>query len=46
MAGTKVISLRTRRLPPDARTALPDMSRYDRLLKPVATQAPRKGTSA
>jgi hypothetical protein len=45
--GAKVISLHARRLPPDARPALPDMSKYDRLLTPVADQTKnRKGTSA
>lgn len=34
-AGARVISLHTRRLPPDPRSALPDMSKYDRLLSPV-----------
>lgn len=45
-AGAKVISLPARRLPPDLRTSLPDMSKYDRLLKPVATHTTTKGTSA
>ncbi|WP_424863415.1 Mu transposase domain-containing protein [Streptomyces sp. MMS24-I29] len=46
-AGAKVISLHTRRLPPDPRPALPDMSKYDRLLRPVTnTRKTRKGTSA
>lgn len=46
-AGAKVISLHTRRLPPDPRPALPDMSKYDRLLTPVTgTTKQRKGTSA
>lgn len=47
-AGAKVISLHTRRLPPDPRPALPDMSKYDRLLRPVtATKTTqRKGSSA
>ena len=46
-AGAKVISLRTRRLPPDPRPALPDMRKYDRLLTPVTdTTKKRKGTSA
>lgn len=31
-----MISLHARRLPPDSRQALPDMSKYDRLLSPVA----------
>lgn len=45
--GAKVISLNTRRLPSDARSALPDMSKYDRLLMPVKnTATTRKGTSA
>ncbi|MEW2136644.1 hypothetical protein AB0892_08620 [Streptomyces sp. NPDC005409] len=45
--GAKVISLHTRRLPADARPALPDMSKYDRLLLPVKnTATTRKGTSA
>lgn len=44
--GAKVISLHARRLPPDARSALPDMSKYDRLLSPVADRSNRKGTSA
>ncbi|MBT2399783.1 IS21 family transposase [Streptomyces sp. ISL-100] len=45
--GAKVISLPARRLPPDARPALPDMSKYDRLLTPVANRSDnRKGTSA
>ncbi|GGU12058.1 hypothetical protein [Streptomyces lateritius] len=49
--GAKVISLRTKRLPPDLRPGLPDMSKHDRLLKPVATTTstaatPKKGTSA
>ncbi len=43
--GAKVISLHAR-LPPDVRTALPDISKYDRPLKPATTQAPRKGTSS
>ncbi|MEU5609487.1 IS21 family transposase [Streptomyces sparsogenes] len=43
----KVISLHVRRLPADPRTSLPDMSKYDRLLKPVPTAtSTRKGTSA
>lgn len=43
----KVISLHARRLPPDPRPALPDMSKYDRLLRPVAdTPRKREGTSA
>ncbi|MEU1945939.1 hypothetical protein ABZ554_26785 [Streptomyces sp. NPDC020125] len=46
-AGAQVISLHPRRLPPDPRPALPDMSKYDRLLTPVAdTTRKRKGTSA
>ncbi|WP_240139775.1 hypothetical protein [Streptomyces sp. MUM 178J] len=45
--GAKVISLHARRLPPDPRPALPDMSKYDRLLTPVADPTKsRKGTSA
>lgn len=45
--GAKVISLHTRRLPPDPHPSLPDMSKYDRLLTPVtATPTKRKGTSA
>ncbi|MFF3731188.1 hypothetical protein ACFYXM_12935 [Streptomyces sp. NPDC002476] len=49
--GAKVISLHTKRLPPDLRPGLPDMSKYDRLLKPVTTKrstatTPQKGTSA
>jgi hypothetical protein len=49
--GAKVISLHTKRLPPDLRPGLPDMSKYDRLLKPVTTArstaaTPQKGTSA
>lgn len=35
-AGAQVISLHARRLPPDPREVLPDMSKYDRLLSPVA----------
>ncbi|MEU9945683.1 hypothetical protein [Streptomyces lavendulae] len=34
-AGAQVISLHARRLPPDPRQALPDMSKYDRLLSPA-----------
>ncbi|MEU7605664.1 hypothetical protein [Streptomyces sp. NPDC041003] len=34
--GARVISLHARRLPPDPRQGLPDMSKYDRLLSPVA----------
>ncbi|MER7585650.1 hypothetical protein [Kitasatospora sp. NPDC097691] len=30
-----MISLHARRLPPDPRQGLPDMSKYDRLLSPV-----------
>ncbi|MCX5588764.1 hypothetical protein OHA32_36355 [Streptomyces erythrochromogenes] len=42
-----MISLHTRRLPVDARPALPDMSKYDRLLLPMKnTISTRKGTSA
>ncbi|MFD0278544.1 IS21 family transposase [Kitasatospora sp. NPDC127111] len=37
-AGAQVISLHARRLPPDPRPALPDMSKYDRLLSPVASR--------
>ncbi|WP_194235871.1 IS21 family transposase, partial [Streptomyces sp. CB01881] len=37
-AGAQVISLHARRLPPDPRQALPDMSKYDRLLSPVASR--------
>ncbi|MFH8577232.1 IS21 family transposase [Streptomyces zaomyceticus] len=33
--GAQVISLHARRLPPDPRQALPDMSKYDRLLSPL-----------
>lgn len=45
--GATVISLHTRRLPPDPRAALPDMAKYDRLLAPVtSTKNHRKGTSA
>ncbi|MGW6389873.1 Mu transposase domain-containing protein [Streptomyces sp. NPDC055103] len=50
--GAKAISLHTKRLPTDLRVGLPDMSKYDRLLKPVVTTAtsaaatPKKGTSA
>jgi transposase len=45
--GAKVISLHARRLPPDPRPALPDMSKYDRLLAPAATPTKnRKGTTA
>ncbi|MFF2813616.1 hypothetical protein ACFVT2_41930 [Streptomyces sp. NPDC058000] len=36
--GARVISLHARRLPPDPRTTLPDMSKYDRLLNLVATR--------
>ncbi|GAA1238052.1 hypothetical protein GCM10009578_093750 [Streptomyces rhizosphaericus] len=43
----KVISLHVQRLPADPRTSLPDMSKYDRLLKPMPTAtSTRKGTSA
>ncbi|MFD7498087.1 hypothetical protein ACFV8T_38150 [Streptomyces sp. NPDC059832] len=51
-AGAKVISLHTKRMPPDLRPGLPDMSKYDRLLKPVTTTRTaasppkQKGTSA
>ncbi|MFJ7278497.1 Mu transposase domain-containing protein [Kitasatospora sp. NPDC098663] len=34
--GARVISLHARRLPPDPRQSMPDMSKYDRLLSPVA----------
>ncbi|MFD4376614.1 hypothetical protein [Streptomyces sp. NPDC058486] len=50
--GAKVISLHTKRMPTDLRVGLPDMSKYDRLLKPAVTTAtsaaatPKKGTSA
>ncbi|GAA3379758.1 IS21 family transposase [Streptomyces sannanensis] len=45
--GAKVISLHARRLPPDPRTQLPDMSKYDRLLAPPAPpRKQQKGTSA
>ncbi|MFH8477175.1 hypothetical protein [Streptomyces sp. NPDC018000] len=45
--GAKVISLHTRRLPPDPRTQLPDMAKYDRLLAPPAPpRKQQKGTSA
>ncbi len=46
--GAKVISLHTRRLPPDPRTALPDMAKYDRLLTPMKDTGTtkQKGTSA
>lgn len=45
--GATVISLHTRRLPPDPRTALPDMAKYDRLLAPVtSTTNHKKGTTA
>lgn len=37
-AGARVISLHARRLPPDPRTTLPDMGKYDRLLNPVTTR--------
>ncbi|GGP56550.1 hypothetical protein GCM10010278_37040 [Streptomyces melanogenes] len=45
----RVISLHTRRLPPDPRTALPDMSKYDRLLSPATRRdsgQTRKGHGA
>ncbi|GGU66030.1 hypothetical protein GCM10010211_34070 [Streptomyces albospinus] len=45
-AGPMVISPHARRLPPDLRTALPEMGKYDRLLKPATSQATTKGTSA
>ncbi|MFD5236082.1 IS21 family transposase [Streptomyces tendae] len=45
-AGARVISLHTRRLPADARPALPDMSKYDRLLTPVADRQQQKGHGA
>jgi transposase len=38
VAGARVISLHTRRLPPDPRPSLPDMSKYDRLLNPAGTR--------
>ncbi|WP_183091654.1 hypothetical protein [Streptomyces radicis] len=47
--GATVVSLHTRRLPPDPRTALPDMTKYDRLLAPVISTSntkQRKGTTA
>lgn len=45
--GAKVISLHARRLPPDPRTRLPDMAKYDRLLAPPAPpRTQQKGTSA
>lgn len=49
--GAKALSLHAKRLPPDLRPGLPDMSKYDRLLKPIATTTstattPKKGTSA
>ncbi|MEU6666049.1 hypothetical protein [Streptomyces sp. NPDC046727] len=49
--GAKVTSLHTERLPADLRPGLPDTSKYDRLLKPVATTTstaatPKKSTSA
>ncbi|WP_432715781.1 Mu transposase domain-containing protein [Streptomyces hygroscopicus] len=46
--GAQVISLRARRLPPDPPQALPDMSKYDRLLSPVASRdsQTRKGHGA
>ncbi|MEU9480484.1 hypothetical protein [Streptomyces sp. NPDC048191] len=44
--GAQVISLHARRLPPDQRTTLPDMSKYDRLLTPVTTSKTRKGHGA
>lgn len=37
-AGARVISLHARRLPPDPRQALPDMSKYDRRLNPVTAR--------
>ncbi|WTT40893.1 IS21 family transposase [Kitasatospora sp. NBC_00085] len=37
-AAAQVISLHARRLPPDPRPTLPDMSKYDRLLSPVASR--------
>ncbi|MFJ6382617.1 hypothetical protein ACIQI7_21765 [Kitasatospora sp. NPDC092039] len=36
--GAQVISLHARRLPPDPRQALPDMSKYDRLLSAVVSR--------
>ncbi|MDX3434247.1 IS21 family transposase [Streptomyces sp. ME01-18a] len=46
--GARVISLHTRRLPTDPRTALPDMAKYERLLTPVkdTRTTKQKGTSA
>ncbi|WP_037599799.1 IS21 family transposase [Streptacidiphilus rugosus] len=44
--GARVISLHTRRLPPDPRPTLPDMSKYDRLLNPVTTSQTQKGHGA
>ncbi|MFD4763291.1 hypothetical protein ACFWOJ_31910 [Streptomyces sp. NPDC058439] len=46
--GAKVISLHAGRLPLDMRPSLPDMSKYDRLLTPVATpdSTTRKGHGA
>ncbi|WP_276096919.1 hypothetical protein [Streptomyces silvisoli] len=43
-----MISLHARRLPPDMRPSLPDMSKYDRLLAPVVTtnSTTRKGHGA
>ena len=36
--GARVISLHARRLPPDPRQGMPDMSKYDRLLNLGATR--------
>lgn len=44
--GAKVISLHTRRLLPADPRPLPDLSKYDRLLKPMVSRATKKGTSA
>ncbi|MFB7113923.1 hypothetical protein [Streptomyces sp. NPDC056190] len=41
----KVVSRHALRLPPDPRP-LPDMSTYDRLLKPVTSTTSKKDTSA
>ncbi|MEV5011280.1 hypothetical protein ACIQFZ_35185 [Streptomyces sp. NPDC093064] len=43
--GAKAISRHALRLPPDPRP-LPDMSTYDRLLKPVTSTTSKKDTSA
>ncbi|MFE7313625.1 hypothetical protein ACFU7T_11030 [Streptomyces sp. NPDC057555] len=45
-AGAKVILPPTRRLPAAVRTALPDRSEYDWLLKPMTIQSTTKGASA